>query len=447
MLKTGDEMADRFTLLRLLGGADDAPVWEAQDGRTNSPVALKLQLSTPKGAPLAAQYEASRALTHPAIARPLEYLREDGLECLVMPLAAGGNLGSLRGRSYRAFLPQLRTLAQAVGYLHSQGLVHGDLKPSNVLLDAQGEAQLSDFGNLKPIGAARSANEPFSPFSASPQQRALGPAQPSDDIYSFGALLHELLFGQPPHYASAVSGAQAPAPTDVQPAQPAPPRLIDLMRRCLKDFPEQRPSSMQEITLELEQIAASNAPALPPNAPALTPPKSAADVLRPTWQRTASVAAPDPKALQRQGFKSGVAVAVVSVLAIVALALFIVPARHAALPALPPARENTPTPAPAQPAEGPVDLQALAKQKSAADAQRASVGSRLSALRNAGSESWATEGTAAALAAMANVDALMQKREYRAAQQGLTELSRELGRSRPSVNRRSRLHFSTARAR
>ncbi len=373
---------------------------------------------------MAAQYEASRGLLHPGIARPLEFLRIGELDCLVLDVAAAGDLGSMRGRSYRAFLPHVQTLVHAVGYLHSQGLVHGDLKPSNVLLDARRGAQLADFGNLKPTGADRDQSEPFSAYSASPNQRAAGPALPSDDIYSFGALLCELLLGQPPGYASAVPGAET-CTADVHPVQPAPQRLIDLMHRCLQDSPDQRPASMQEIGAELAAIAAEDAPEARLSAPQLTPPKSAVDVLRPSWQRVASVAA-DPKALQRQGFRSGVAVAVVSILALVALALFIVPARNSSVPVATPVPESPPGPAPAATPEETVDLQTLAKQKSAADEQRASVSSRLAALKKAGSESWAAAGTAAAVAALAAADALMQKREYVAAQTNFTALSHDL---------------------
>ncbi len=426
MLKTGVEIADRFTLTRRLGGTDDAPVWEAIDQRRNSRVVLKLRPAAAPGAGLEEQYRASQGLQHPGIARPLEFLRSGEFEGLVMDLAAAGDLGSLRAQSCVVFLPHVRFVAQALAYLHSRDLVHGDVKSSNVLLDANGGVQLSDFGNLKPTGAERGANEPFSPYSTSPQQRAARAAHPSDDIYSFGALLCELLTGQPPAYAPPAPGPQRPA-IELRPVQPAPQRLIILTERCLQDSPEQRPGSMQEIDAELDAIAASQTP-VRPNAPLLTPPKTAADVLRPSWQRTVAAASADPKQLQRQGFRSGVAVAVVSVLAIVAVALFIVPARRSSMPVPAPTPVIGPAPSSsaAAPPEDKVDLQALAQQKSAADEQRASVSSRLAALKSTGSESWAAAGTAASMAALAAADALMQKRDYAAAQTKLTALAHDL---------------------
>ena len=71
MLKTGEEIADRFTLTRRLGGTDAAPVWEALDRRSNSTVVLKVQRSLAQGAVLEAEYNALRGFAHPGIARPL----------------------------------------------------------------------------------------------------------------------------------------------------------------------------------------------------------------------------------------------------------------------------------------------------------------------------------------------------------------------------------------
>jgi eukaryotic-like serine/threonine-protein kinase len=428
MLKTGVEIADRFNPTRRLGGSDDAPVWEAIDRSSNLRVVIKVQRAAAQGAGLEEEYNARRRLTHPGIAAPLELVRSGELEFLLTSLAASGDLGSLRGQSYRAFLPPLQLLAQALGYLHTSGLVHGDVKPANVLLDAKGSAQLTDFANLRPIGTARGAREAFSPYSASPQQREGNPAQPSDDIYSFGALIWELLCGQPPGYTLPGADGQSRPTTSAapQPVQPAPQRLLDLTSACLQASPERRPASMQEIAAELSAIGAIDAP-VSSGAPILTPPRTAAEVLRPTWQRSAPQAPVDPKQLKRQGFRYGVAVAVTSIFALLAVALFVVPTGKTPAPAATPAHASAPVAsAPAAPPLDAAQLQALAQQKSAVDEQRASVIARLTALRSRGSDSWAAPASAAALAALAAADTLIQRREYASAQTHLTALARDL---------------------
>src|SRR5438045_8465572 len=118
MLKTGVEIADRFSLTRRLGGTDEAQVWEAFDRSRNSPVVLKVQRATAPGAGLEAQYNACVDLAHPGIARPIEFVRSGELACLAMHPAAAGDLGGRRGQSYRAFLPQAQPVARPMAILH-----------------------------------------------------------------------------------------------------------------------------------------------------------------------------------------------------------------------------------------------------------------------------------------------------------------------------------------
>ena len=425
MLATGQEIAARFVLTRRLGGGEFAQVWQASDSRDNSVVALKVQIGAAAGAGLEEQFSALRGLDHPGLMRPRELVRDGECLLLVMDLAASGNLASLRGRAWREFLPHLRRIAQALAYLHERGLVHGDVKASNVVLDATAGARLIDFANLAVIGTPRKSTDPVSPYTVSPQQRGSQPAEPGDDIYAFGALLVELLTGQPPGYAVNTGSAEQVGP--IIPVQPAPPRLLALAQRCLRDSPGDRPASMREVDAELGAVATAETVAAQ-TTPILTPPPTAADRLRPSWERTVSSPAPDAAQLQRQGFRSGVVVAAAVVLGLIAIALFILPAYRVAAPkvvaaAPPPAaanseRESTPEPEP--------DLAVLAGEKSTADELRAGIAARLAALRNADSTTWAAAGTAAATAALASADELMQKREYSAAQSRFKALAHDL---------------------
>ncbi len=432
MFEPGLEIADRFVLTRRLGGGKRAPVWQAQDRGTGMSVALKLQHAPDAG--FEAEFEALRAFDHPGLARPRELVRDGELSCLVMDLAAAGDLARLRGGAWRDFLPPLRQVAQALGYLHDRGFVHGDVKAANVLIDASGDARLADFANLKAIGAARDSSDAVSPFSASPQQRAAESAQPGDDIYGFGALLAELLCGQPPGYARGADDGGTAGP--LLPVRPAPPGLVGLAQRCLRAQPAERPASMHEVGAALAaELTAARMPEAPAThaPPVLVPPTSAADALRANWQRATSGAAADATQLRRQGFRSGIAIAALVTLGLVALALFIVPAVRTPAPSAVSPAKGAAVPVPAAPAnaattpEPPADLQALAAQKSVADDLRTRASARLAALVATDSGTWAAAGTAAAQSSLASADALMQKRDYGGAQSQLRQLAQQLG--------------------
>ncbi len=260
-LVPGQVLGEQFLLVRRVAETPGGQVWLAEDRAGERRVALKLldaRLLSQPGAiqRLHAEVEQSRRLPRDR-AVIIESLQQfDGVVALVMEYFPGGDLAQFRGRPYNAFLPQLLGVAESLARLHADGLVHRDVKCSNVLLDGIGQPRLADFG-LTTLAGLRAVGG--SPYNASPQQLRGEPASASGDCYAFGAMLYELLSGYPPFYPDVTRDRvlSEPAPPLIA-RHPAPERLRRLALRLLAKSPAERPASMAEVRDELE--AASRDP-------------------------------------------------------------------------------------------------------------------------------------------------------------------------------------------
>jgi len=249
----------RYTLHERLGAGGQGEVWRARDPQRDCDIALKIlhpgaARIAPAWSALQHEYEINSRVDHPHILKvyPPE-ATEDAL-LLPMELAGGGDLRRLRGADYLAIVPVLLEVAQALEHAHERGVIHRDLKPGNVLLDARGAVKLADFGIAGTVLAEGSdPARGLSPFSASPQQLRGEPATPADDIYGLGALAYELLSGYPPHYPhfDALKVQREPVP-ELVPAQQMPPQLGVFIARMLDKDAKARPASMQEIIEALD---------------------------------------------------------------------------------------------------------------------------------------------------------------------------------------------------
>ncbi|MBL8201264.1 MAG: protein kinase [Chromatiales bacterium] len=271
-LAAGAELAGRFRLQRLLGRGGSAEVWAATDTTTGTEVALRVLVAgdDAEAAALLAGLEADaaqlRRLVHPGVLRPLAVAAAGHRVCVAVELAEGGDLGALRGAGWQAILAAIREVADALQYVHAQGLTHGDLKAANVLRDRQGRWRLTDFRS----GSLPDANSPVSLSTISPQQLDGSPPTAADDIYSLGALLYDLLAGQPPLHPGITPErirAEVPPRLGVDGQGEAVPRaLTQLVAAMLEKSPRLRPGSLGAVRALLAEIAADAV--RPPAAPA-----------------------------------------------------------------------------------------------------------------------------------------------------------------------------------
>lgn len=177
-------------------------VWIAHDKQSDNTVALKFLKSELSGQPAARErlhkeWRIGSRLMHAHIVRVFEYHDDPAGPYFSLQNIGGPDVSVLTGSGLQNVLGPLGLIADALRYAHAKGVVHGDIKAGNILLDSNGAPYLIDFGvAVLPAVEARSAGG--SAISLSPQRRAGAPPETADDIYAFGVLIYELLSGSPP---------------------------------------------------------------------------------------------------------------------------------------------------------------------------------------------------------------------------------------------------------
>ena len=336
--------ADRYSLLKRLGHGGAGEVWLATDTVLSEPSALKLLPPAKEGdaaafEDLRQETRRSRRLSHPNIIRIYDFHNLPGeIPFISMEYVKGVNLDAVRERepqgvlSWEYLRPILRDLCEALAYAHSEGLVHRDLKPSNLLINEKGQLKLADFGIAascrEPAGRGAERHQGWGTLAyVSPQQLDGGVPSTSDDLYSLGASLYELLTGVPPFYEGELEvqirlATPQPLAERLQRfgrVNEIPPGINALVMDCLAKDPAQRPITARDVQRRIENAfvapkaprpSAGGAMPTPPVPP--PPPKPAKlprlTAIKPTLTRkprTGAAAAAttdgDPGGLYRAG--------------------------------------------------------------------------------------------------------------------------------------------------
>ncbi|MEW4529371.1 protein kinase [Maioricimonas sp. JC845] len=211
--------------------------------------------------------QAAARLKHRNIVAIHETGEQEGVHYFSMDYVPGGSLAKVLAQGPLAptvAARYIQKICDAIAYAHRQGIVHRDIKPSNVLIDAESQPLVSDFGLAREIGEmselTRTGEILGTPTYMAPEQTMLSrtPPGPEADIYSIGALLYATLTGSAPFEAASpfdvlmqVRHLDPVRPSVRRPGIPADLETICL--KCLEKSPDRRYRTVQDLSLDIER--------------------------------------------------------------------------------------------------------------------------------------------------------------------------------------------------
>jgi serine/threonine protein kinase len=311
----GQKILNRYTFVRILGRGGMGVVWLARDEELEREVALKFlpELVVHDRAvldELKRETRRSLALTHHNIVRIYDFAQGEECACISMEYVDGATLSSLRvDRPDKVFEveelgPLMQQMCDALQYAHAQAkIVHRDIKPTNLMLNARGDVKVTDFGiarsltdSVSMLTAARGTSGTLAYMS--PQQLDGERVSELDDIYALGATMYELLTGKPPFYSGQIDRLvrEKVPPTiaarraDLAVASKAviPQHWEETIAACLAKDPAARPPSAAQLKERLLSPARPfvvSSPLPPPSPSPVSKPKEDAGPEEISWIR------------------------------------------------------------------------------------------------------------------------------------------------------------------
>ena len=251
-------VAGRYLLQRQLGRGASKDVWLAHDLTLDRGVALARVSGPEAWERLRREARLTARLGgHRHIVTVHDVFDDAGTPCLVARYMTGGSLTDRLDRAPAGRMePQEviaagREIADALAHAHAHGVVHRDVKPDNVWIDAEGEAALGDFG----VAVTEGENAPpaGTPRYAAPEQSIGEPATPRSDLFALGVTLYELLCGVRPFETKDIFRMHRPAPPSS--LVPGIPEELDrLILELVEPDPENRPANAAVVSAALARL-------------------------------------------------------------------------------------------------------------------------------------------------------------------------------------------------
>lgn len=280
-LETGQEFG-HYRIISTLGKGGMGEVYLAEDTKLHRRVAIKFLTADSianeeANHRLLREAQAAAKLDHPNICAVHEVAEENGRTFMVMTLVEGETLAARIKREpleLSAALNLACQVADAIAEAHAHGIIHRDLKPANVMITSRGQAKVMDFGLAK-LSSPSIGTSGFDPASEgstavlltqpgtiigtvpymSPEQVHGQRLDVRTDIFSFGALLYQMVSSQPPFAAESPAGViSAILTAEPPPLTQCPEDLRSVVNRCLEKDRERRYQTMRDVAADLENV-------------------------------------------------------------------------------------------------------------------------------------------------------------------------------------------------
>ncbi|HTU34749.1 MAG TPA: serine/threonine-protein kinase, partial [Candidatus Acidoferrum sp.] len=275
-------LGQRYEILQLLGEGGMGAVYKARDTAVDRLVAIKIIRPDLASRPdILARFKQelvlARQVTHKNVIRIFDLGEADGLKFITMDFIEGRDLKSIlreKGKFATGEATSIVTqICRALDAAHSEGVVHRDLKPQNIMIDARSRVTVMDFGiarSMEMTGVTQTGSLVGTPEYMSPEQAKGEDIDTRSDLFTLGIIFYELLTGKTPFYAETAYATllkrtqeRARDPVELDPT--IPPHVSGVVMKCLETDRENRYASALDIVHDLgQQTLTSSRTALPP---------------------------------------------------------------------------------------------------------------------------------------------------------------------------------------